>query len=229
MLFVTGVTCECFSTQYFILGALTVLLPYGKHKRLSQLLLADLLVEKYHLETEHSVPPAPITPTPVAVIKLKSMILERWWEINMQTHASDWSQALGKKKGGGGCVLVLVGPIKSIRGTESTNLDPIPATIYIWVSWSTSDWLNYPLISCVFSFLKMPRFMHSSWWKCYLTRGAVWSLESVEQNTLFAFPRAWQVVSPATKPSNILCDPTLCWREGLLSGKLEFVKAMIYD
>lgn len=79
MLFVTGVTCECFSTQYFIVGgALTVPLPYGKHKRLSQLLLAAPLVEKYHLETEHSIPPAPITPTPVAVIKLKSMILERW-------------------------------------------------------------------------------------------------------------------------------------------------------
>lgn len=55
MLFVTGVTCECFSTQYFIVGwggggggggeggALTVPLPYGKHKRLSQLLLAALL------------------------------------------------------------------------------------------------------------------------------------------------------------------------------------------
>lgn len=78
MLFVTGVTCECFSTQYFIAGALTVPLPYGKHKRLSQLLLAALLVEKYHLETEHSIPPAPITPTPVTVIKLKSMILKRW-------------------------------------------------------------------------------------------------------------------------------------------------------
>lgn len=84
MLFVTGVTRECFSTQYFIVrgrwgwGGLTVPLPYGKHKRLSQLLLAALLVEKYHLETEYSIPPAPITPTPVAVIKLKSMILERW-------------------------------------------------------------------------------------------------------------------------------------------------------
>lgn len=52
--------------------------------------------EKYHLETEHSIPLAPITPTPVAVIKLKSMILERWWEINMQTHARVCSQALGK-------------------------------------------------------------------------------------------------------------------------------------
>ncbi|KAI4805230.1 hypothetical protein KUCAC02_009856, partial [Chaenocephalus aceratus] len=51
---------------------------YGKHKRLSQLLLAALLVEKYHLETEYSIPPAPITPTPVAVIKLKSMIVEQW-------------------------------------------------------------------------------------------------------------------------------------------------------
>lgn len=79
MLFVTGVTRECFSTQYFIdEGALTVPLPYGKQKRLSQLLLAALLVEKYHLETEYSIPPAPITPTLVAVIKLKSMILERW-------------------------------------------------------------------------------------------------------------------------------------------------------
>ncbi|KAJ4933301.1 hypothetical protein JOQ06_030133, partial [Pogonophryne albipinna] len=51
---------------------------YGKHKRRSQLLLAALLVEKYHLETEYSIPPAPITPTPVAVIKLKSMIVEQW-------------------------------------------------------------------------------------------------------------------------------------------------------
>lgn len=82
-----------FHTVFHSRGDLTVPLPYGKHKRLSQLLLAALLVEKYHLETEYSIPPAPITPTPVAVIKLKSMILEQWWEINTQTHASICSQA----------------------------------------------------------------------------------------------------------------------------------------
>lgn len=118
MLFVTGVTRECFSTQYFIdEGALTVPLPYGKQKRLSQLLLAALLVEKYHLETEYSIPPAPITPTLVAVIKLKSMILERWWEINMQTLASVCSQEQRKRGGGGG---------NNIRSKETTDLNHVP-------------------------------------------------------------------------------------------------------
>lgn len=124
-----------FHTVFHSRGALTVPLPYGKHKRLSQLLLAALLVQKYHLETEYSIPPAPITPTPVAVIKLKSMILERWWEINMQTRASICSQAQREMLGGcvggwgsWGCFNT------GSRGNQRIYI--VFIGIYIWVSLS---------------------------------------------------------------------------------------------
>lgn len=64
--------------KYFPIQALTVPLTYARHEKLSQLVLAAWLQEKYHLETERSVPRAPITPAAVSVIKLKSMIVERW-------------------------------------------------------------------------------------------------------------------------------------------------------
>lgn len=79
MLFVTEVTREwfCLRAVFHRLAAATVPSAYSEPKRLSQLPLAALLAWR-NITWKHSAafhrPPS--LPTPVAVIKLKSVILE---------------------------------------------------------------------------------------------------------------------------------------------------------